>query len=443
MTNKKKLSLFSVILININIMLGSGIFVNTVLLSKLTGSLSPLSYIIVGILLLPLILAIVKLWGSIDSGATFYHLGLPISPFFGFLSSWSYFIGKISTLVLGIHVCFSLLQQIIPELQSIPILLLDAITIFIFTIFNLLNLRTGSTIQYGFIIFKLVPIIFTIFSGFYLFSKANFNSELLIPSGIPASITLVFFAFAGFEASCSLSQSIENPKKNGPKAILISYIIVVIIATLFQFMLCGNLGKELYSLTNGYLEVFPTLIAKLSNFFQNNKIKHISIVLLNLGIAASSLGAAYGVMFSNSWNLYNLAQSNHLFMSKIFTLLNKHHIPYVCIITEGLIAIIYLLITQAQQIPLQQVGALGATISYTISTLSLLILSIDKRQKTNIKIAIFSLISCLILLSAFIFNLSVYGISNLLILFIFLQIIGCYMFYKKHKLGNLEIYQDL
>src|SRR5437868_2793596 len=112
----KKLSLFSAILININIMLGSGVFINTALLPQQSGSLSAFVYLIVGLLLLPLILSIAKLMRYHQSDSTFYHFGSNISPFFGFVSSWSYFTAKLASCALGIHVCVSFLQRIIPAL---------------------------------------------------------------------------------------------------------------------------------------------------------------------------------------------------------------------------------------------------------------------------------------------------------------------------------------
>ena len=55
MSRSQKLSLFSAILININIMLGSGIFINTAVLTQQAGSLGALVYPIVGLLLFPLL----------------------------------------------------------------------------------------------------------------------------------------------------------------------------------------------------------------------------------------------------------------------------------------------------------------------------------------------------------------------------------------------------
>ena len=100
-----KLSLLSAILINMNIMLGSGIFINTVVLTKQAGSLGALAYLAVAVLLLPLIMAIAQLLHYHHEAGTFYDFGKSVSPFFGSLSSWSYFTAKLCTCALGVHVC--------------------------------------------------------------------------------------------------------------------------------------------------------------------------------------------------------------------------------------------------------------------------------------------------------------------------------------------------
>ena len=59
-TQPAKISLFAAIIINVNIIIGSGVFINTTELAKRAGLLGGLSYGIVGILLFPLILSFVK-----------------------------------------------------------------------------------------------------------------------------------------------------------------------------------------------------------------------------------------------------------------------------------------------------------------------------------------------------------------------------------------------
>ena len=435
-----KLSLFSAILINTNIMLGSGIFINTVLLTKQSGSLGAFVYALVALLLLPLILAISQLLTEHHKNGTFYHFGLVVSPFFGFLSSWSYFIAKMCSCTLGIHVCVQFVQQIIPALQIINTLVLDTGIIIGFVLLNLLHLTLGRSIQYIFMGLKLIPIFFAIFAGFFLFSGAYLQGTALW-SGIPMSVPLVLYAFSGFEASCSLSSCLENPEKNGPRAILISYSIVVILVILYQLLFFTSLGPTLGLLPKGYLDAFPALLQKLPSLQTSQK--NILEGLLHLGIAASSLGASYGILYSNSWNLYTLARNNHTFGKAFIGKLNKHAVPAASVGIEGLLALLYLYITQGQQIPLQQVSALGGTIAYTCSVLSLGILTYRKYKKIGLT-ALLGLGSCLVLIGAFVWSITTRGPSLLLALFLALIAFGSYMFYKQHEPAPKdEIFEDI
>lgn len=436
-----KLSLLSAILININIMLGSGIFINTVVLTKQAGSLGAAVYLIVGLLLLPLIIGIGQLLHYHHESGTFYDFGKSVSPFFGFLSSWSYFTAKMSSSALGVHVCLSFLQSVIPVLQCIPILLFDASVICFFTLLNLLNLKIGKSIQYSFIGIKLIPIFFVIFAGLHLFNGAHFSPDTFIWSGIPTAIPLVLYAFSGFEASCSLSSRLKDPKKNGPRAIFISYAIVVTIVFLYQFLFYGSLGPMLGRIANGYLGSYPALLEKLS--FHSADIKNGLQTLLSIAIASSSLGASYGIMFSNGWNLYTLAHNNHTFARKLFTALNAHGVPYACIVAEGALALAYIFISQGKQVPLQQVSALGGTIAYTLSSIALLILTYKSRNIIG-TIPVLSLLSCLLLFASFVWAIAVNGPTLMLAVFFALLIFGSFMFYRKHEPhGRLEVFEEL
>ncbi|MCL4360797.1 APC family permease [Candidatus Dependentiae bacterium] len=418
--SKHKLSLASAIAININIMLGAGIFINTVLLAKNAGFLGGLVYPLVGLLILPLIVALTFLTKQ-QIGGTFYHFGKVFNPFIGFLSSWIYFTAKLASCALGIHVFVSLMQQIFLTLKMYNTLFLDLTILTLFVMLNLLNLRIGRSIQFSFIALKLIPIIFAITTGAILFSGANIDISSLNLLGIPASIPFVLFAFSGFEASCSLSDSIEDSEKNAGKAMLISYLLVISIVTLYQILFYGALGSQLTQL-NSYLNAFPALIEKLglTNF------KMLFIAILNSAIASSALGASYGIMYSNSWNLYTLAQNKHLFFSEKISQLNKHFMPFVCIIVEGLIAATYLILTRGNQVPLQQTSAFGGAIAYTISCAAFLYLSYKNNQS---KIwPILSILSCTLLLAAAMRSFIVYGLMPLFLFFI-IVLFGIMMFH--------------
>jgi len=146
-----KLSLPAAVAINLNIMLSAGIFLNSIPLTKYAGGLCFLPYLIVGGLLIPLIIAMGSLLNHHENG-TFYQIGKKeIGSFFGFLSSWTYFIAKPASAALMIHFFNNLMMQLFPLLQSLSIYTLDLIVIALFTILNLLNMKIGRSIQFSFI----------------------------------------------------------------------------------------------------------------------------------------------------------------------------------------------------------------------------------------------------------------------------------------------------
>lgn len=419
MPHSSKLSLFSALLISLNIMLGSGIFINTVLLAQTAGGLGALTYAVVGILLLPLIVSFSRLM-RYHHGGTFYDFSATLHPLVGFISSWSYFTAKMASCALGIHIFVSLTKTMVPAIQWLPTLIIDSCIIVLFAFFNMLHMRIGKSIQYSFILLKMIPISFAILAGITLFQGTNISAHTPW-TALPATFAFVLYAFTGFEAICSLSRSIINPEHNGPRAIMLAYIVGVSIVVLYQFFFFGALGSSLSLLTN-YLEAFPLLVSTLLP----DKSNHLLLVILHAGIASSSLGAAYGIMYSNAWNLFALAHEGHVYAKKTLLTLNRHHMPVACIVIESIIALCYIWFSQGNQIPLQQICSLGMTITYTLSVVALIVYTQQTQQQRIVPIL--SLGSCAILLGSLINNMYVFGaIPYLFFVLILASGVGMYM----------------
>src|SRR5436190_10664202 len=238
-TSKQELSLFAAIIINLNIIIGSGVFINTAELAKRAGIFGALCYAVVGVLLFPLILSFVRLLQLYPGGGFYSFCEQSLSPFVGFLSTWCYFTTKLSSATLTIHIFVTLMQKIFPVLSAYDPFILDIGILCIVVAFNMLNIRTGSTIQGWLMLFKLFPLFFVIFSGLFFLQGSNLSSVHQIWSGIPAAIPLVLHALLGFETACSISRNIKNPHINAPRAVLISYSIVIILYVLYQGIFYG------------------------------------------------------------------------------------------------------------------------------------------------------------------------------------------------------------
>jgi len=415
-------------------MLGAGIFLNTTLVAQQTQALGFMSYLIMGVLMLPLVLSIAQLVAIHPSGG-FYTFGKKeINTLTGFISAWIYFAAKLASAAILIHSSVITIQLLIPFFASTNPLFLDFFIISLFVAGNMFNIKTGSTIQALFIVFKLIPILFTILAGIFLFNGTNYGTTHLIWSGIPSSLPLVIYATMGFEAACSISNKIKDAHKNAPLVIIISYTIAVFLMVLYQFFCYGALGTTIATQAS-YRETLPrllTLLLPATNTLTAYKIGG----LLNLAIASSALGGSYGVLFSNSWNLYTLAEHSHLIFSSFFKRLNKHAIPFVCVFAEGFLCVFYLLISQGpdQQKILQILSALGVVSTYTISVIALIC-----AKKKDPLISIYSwipflgLLNCAILMSMCIKQLILSGFTALLYFFCLILFGLCMFFFTQYK----------
>ena len=423
MSSSKKLSLISAVFINLNVMIGAGVFINTFDLSKQLGAASFLLYPIIGICMLPLIAITGKLVKMFPTGGI-YAFGKSYSPFLGFLSCWSYFFGKLASCSVMLSVGTVMLQQIIPATQQLPAVVICLIILAFFTFFNLQQMKVGVAAQTFFLTCKSIPLIFAIVAGVILWDTSMLQPQIIVNSSLLASIPLALYGLAGFETACALGRNIENPAVNGPKAVYYSFTTILLLYGIFQACVYMNIFNSLATIS-GFEQIFPTIAHQL---FDSSIVAHKFSVLLSLAIGFSALGGAYGILFANSWNLYTLAENNHLFASNSIAQLNQHHTPWIAVVAESLICTIFLLCNQTSLLSLRTSAALGIIIAYTISAFAyyrLIETTQSSLQDRILSIAAF--FTCLMFIATCAFDFYKTGLAPL-ILFVAILIAGIGMF---------------
>lgn len=431
MSTETKLSLPAAVLISLNIMMGAGIFINTVELAKRAGSLSGFMYPLMGLLIAPLMLTIAALIRLHPAGGFYVFGEREINPFMGYLSTWSYFVAKLASAALMIHVAVSLLSQIFPQILSHDRLLFYDLFVLTFFIFlNTLNMKTGSHIQFGFLGFKLIPVIFVIAMGLFYFSPTHAQPLINLWEGIPSSLPLVLYATMGFEAICALSSKIQNAQKNGPKSIAISFITMMILVFLFQFLFYATLGTTLAQ-QQSFLDAFPALLAYVIPGLPN--MAYTLQIFFNIAIAVSALGGCYGILYSNNWNLHILAQHKKIAGSSWLIRLNAHGIPTMCLFAEWLLCAGFLYFCMGKQVVLQQLAALGTALTYCMCVIALM----RAFRKNNVigwqrYLPYVALASCAVLIGAVIRNFCYGGITPLAG-FVLLLLAGLLLYRNKNE----------
>ncbi|MBD3231390.1 amino acid permease [Candidatus Dependentiae bacterium] len=386
--NQNKIPLWIAIFININVIVGAAFFLGAAEVSQKSGMLGPISWMIWGLIIFPIVLAFAKLSNFYpEAGGIYIYPKKELGDFWGFVAGWGYFIATISGNAIIMHkfaIRFSELffPTFIKNLDP-NCLIFDFLLITFFSLFNLANINFLENVQIIFTILKSIPLFFVVISGFYLFNLNNITSAPLNYHGFFESIPLVIFAYMGFEVCCAITHQIKDGEKNASKAILISFGLIMAIYAILQFFLLAIHGSQT---TFPFLEIFP----KLTN---NQTIITIGNIIIDSAIMSSFLAGYYGLFYGNNWVLYALAKEKSLPFNKQLTKLNIYKTPWICVILQGLLTFGFLLITQ-DTLYLISMSDFAIIIAYILGSISFVAILLRTKNTKNLILGILAILSC-------------------------------------------------
>lgn len=356
--------LWLIVLINMNVMIGAGVFIYPGILTKFLGPFGFLSYFAVACIMLPLVFTIAqlaKLHPAMEGG--FYTYSKEgIGRWAGVLSVGSYFVGKAVSCAILIRTIVNYLYSIIPFLSHFPIVY-SRILLLIFLIFlNMLGIRFGGRLQVGFMFFKIIPIALVILGGFLILNPQNFSFSSITFWDFGAALPFALYATMGFETCCALGHTVKAAKIMS-RAVVISFFAVASIYTFFQFFLFGGLGKSLIGSTIPIGLFFVKLFGDVSLW----------PTLGSAFVMLSILGACYGMIFANNWNAFIITKETKMPIFKFFKWVNRFGAPVVSILLQSLIILFFTTIN-TNIVFLGRLTVFGIVISYTLTVISLLLL---------------------------------------------------------------------
>ncbi|HBS48324.1 TPA: hypothetical protein DEO28_00615 [Candidatus Dependentiae bacterium] len=398
MSEKKhpKISLFAAIVININIMIGAGIFITPPIMAQKSGPLSFLGWGLSAIIFLPLVFSIAKISKFLpDEGSFFNYARSGLGTTAGFLCGWAYFLTYLGAMsVQGFSFRELLIARFdLPLIAAHPIIF----NLFFFAIFYLLSLisiKIVSKIQSILTFAKLLPLIILILAALYLLLSGKLilkgysapNYSLL---DLKYSIPLAIFGFWGFESCCSISHLIEEGEKNASRAILLGFFITVLIYTVFHLGLIQIMGFENLATqgTSGFISFLyitsPLILSAIST-------------IIIMSIFCSYAGAIYGEVNAQSFLLNSMAKEKIVFFPNFLKKMNVFHRPYTAMFTQSFLAFAFLSLIN-HKVTLISITNLGQLFTLTLTLVSLIVILVKKNALKEIITPIIGIISCLIL----------------------------------------------
>jgi len=381
----REMGLMDATLIGVGAMIGAGIFVLTGIAAGVAGPALIITFSLNGVVALLTAFSYAELGSCYhDAGGGYLWVKEGLPKWNGFISGWmSWFAHAVacSLYALGFGAYFDLVLHefsiTMPHWGFLsPQKVLAAITALLFAYVNFRG--ASETGKVGNIVTIAKIIILLIFIGFGINLIVNRPDwqEAFTPffangwGGVFKAMGLTFIAFQGFEVISQCSEEIKNPKKNIPKAVFLSLLIVVPIYLLIAITSLGAVKPEGGITPWDYLASHKetALVEVAKTFFVGGGI------MLLVGGIISTMSALNATIYSSSRVAFAMGRDRNFptFFSKVH---KKNFTPHLSIIFSLIIVV-----TMAVSLPIEDVAS-AADIMFLLLFLQVNITLIRLRKK--------------------------------------------------------------
>lgn len=325
-----KLGFWSIVLLGINGIIGSGIFLLPNKAVDLIGPASLLVMIFDMFLVLAITFCFAEASGLFkDNGGAYIYAKEAFGDFIGYevgFLTWMTRVIAFSTMGVGFATA---LAGIMPSLADD--FMKNVIVTVIFAILagvNLFGVPLYKIVQNVATIAKLIPFVLFIGIGIFFIEPSNFTP--LFPGGeytpgtFGAAAVMLFFAFTGFESIAVAAAEMENPQKNLPRATIITIFVVAAIYVLLLAVAIGIMGYELADTTAPVQEAFGRVAGSFGT----------AVIAAGTLISIGSL--CIGSSFVTPHSCLALAEQKML--PQFIAVRNRYGAPYWAIIISTVIA---------------------------------------------------------------------------------------------------------
>jgi amino acid transporter len=362
---QSKIKIATATIVGMNAMIGSGIFTLPGALIFSVGPAGLLTTLFVSCAVWFMALTLAKVAEQHPQEGSFYAYAKSWGGHkAGLAASISFLIGLTIAMGLLCQVAGIFLNHYFPNTSPTN---LGLITLIAVILANMFGVKLSELGQYILIVLTVFPLLATI-----LLCLTNIKPELLQPfapfgkSSILLASKDVIFSFFGFECATTLFNIVENPKKNVPRALTYSILLVSILYIAFAAAIISAIPAQNFNspddLPNALLKTFPQYPW-----------------LIEL-IAISIISAIIGTVHSMVWASGSLVKtlSNQIFKNNIFKTTERS----VLAIGFGILATFMLLNERRLFFDLTAIFIIFA---YVMSMLALVFTNKKFSLKTNIE----------------------------------------------------------
>ena len=248
----RKLGFLAVLAIGVGTTVGSGIFSSVGGVAGAAGSalMTILAFLIGGIIMIPQILAYAELSSAYpENGGAYVYFKEAGSKFLAFLSGW---IGFWGTDTPGISIMALAIANYIGFLTGLSGLVLKLIGVAFVLFYMWTHIRSvegGSKTQTALTILKIIPFVLMVAIGLFYLRGDLLSTPAIVgaPVGILAllsAISATTWSYDGMQSAAWIAGEVKNPRKNMPRALIITVLFVTLLYTGLSIVITGLLPLD-------------------------------------------------------------------------------------------------------------------------------------------------------------------------------------------------------
>ncbi len=255
-TLERKLGLFSVVIISLSAMIGSGLFVLPALaMLEMGGGANPaggvwLAYLLAALVVLPGAISKSELASAMpSSGGAYVYIEKTFGPLIGTISGlglWANFMLKSAFALIGFKAYLWVIEEVIGfdiNLHTASMVLLVAIVVI-----NILGMKRIKKVQIPVVLVSTI-FLFVICIWALLTMELNWDRATDFGSGwesTGSTAAFVFVSYAGVTKIAAVGGEIKNPIKNIPQGIILSLLFSTILYVFVTMVMAVAVDPALY-----------------------------------------------------------------------------------------------------------------------------------------------------------------------------------------------------
>ena len=371
---RRTLSLFDVVCIGLNSIVGSGIFLLPDDLYRQMGALSPLAFALCAVGLLPIALCYAEAASCVDrTGGPYVYASEAFGPNLGFAVGWMCFANAVFSFAAVAAAAAAYFGRLLPAFAGLwPERSVAMVVIAIFAALNYRGAKPGALAVDVFTIAKFSVLIVLVAALVPEVHWPSGGGATTLPSGLAgvgSATFIALFAAQGFEVVPVPAGETRHPRRDIPIGVVVTLLLASLLYVLVQAVLVRSYGQLARvsdtPLADAALAVVPSLG-----------------IVVAVGGLISTLGFVSGSALGTPRYLYAAAVDRHL-PTALTRLHVQHESPHVAIVTTACVSAAFALAFDYRAL----IGMSNVTVAvqYLATCLAVLVLRRSGKEKPGFR----------------------------------------------------------